>query len=131
MIEAAVEAGRDLASVLRSQTPALRIQDGDFTINGGTNPAHMLCVAQRGRGIDSFHNIRSAQSGQYQIRDMVPVFLDGVRLNDSGVYLRDAFLKVAGAQIEWLSSIAASTRFGVQTDNKGVLLLTTKSGKPK
>ena len=61
---------------------------------------------------------------------MVPVFLDGVRLSDPGVYLRDAFLG-GFAQIEWLSAIAATTRFGLQTENKGVLLLTTKSGRPK
>lgn len=130
VIEAAVETGRDLASVLRTHAPALRIQEGDFTIAGGTNPAHMLCVAQRGRGIDSFQKTRSAALGQYQNCDMVPVFLDGVRINDPGVYLRDAFLG-GFAQIEWLSAIAASTRFGLQTENKGVLLLTTKSGKPK
>jgi hypothetical protein len=59
---------------------------------------------------------------------MVPVFLDGIKLGNAGAYLRGVSLD-SFERIEWLNAIAAGTRFGVLSENKGALVLQTRTGK--
>ena len=59
---------------------------------------------------------------------MVPVFVDDIRIEDAGTYLLGASLDNFD-RIEWLSMIAAGTRFGVLANNKGALVLYSRTGK--
>ncbi|MGH7460798.1 MAG: carboxypeptidase-like regulatory domain-containing protein [Longimicrobiales bacterium] len=128
-IRAAVEKGRDLADVLRTDATGLRIAEGEFVTDESPLPARMLCIYAASRGITSFQG-RSRGGGQYRKCDMVPVVLDGAFLADPGAFLYKIPLDSFG-RIEWLSALAAATRYGLNTQGKGVLVLHTRSGKPK
>jgi hypothetical protein len=134
VIQTAAQQGRKIEDLIRTSGFGLRVRDGDFVADGDV-AQRILCIeaAARGRaslqgGGSTFQGAGSGGGGRYPVCNMVPVFLDGIKLGNPGAYLRGAPLDNF-EQIEWLNVIAAGTRFGVLSENKGVLVLRTRTGK--
>ena len=131
-IQEAARTGRKFEDLIRSSGFGLRVQDGTFAADG--DPAlNILCIEVASRGNASFRRSGARGGGtgggpRYPVCNMVPVFLDGLKLGNAGAYLRGVSLDMF-ERIEWLNSIAAGTRFGLQSENKGALVLHTRTGK--
>lgn len=122
-LQQASERGHKFADVIRRSGTGLRVSEGNFVTTHCDHPSRMLCIQARGRGQSSFQSSRPAsgppvRGGElYPLCDMVPIFLDGIQLADPGAQLRDLELDNVD-RIEWLSSIAATTRFGLNARNQ-------------
>lgn len=126
--------GRRLADVLRNHTVGLQIREGMYYTNENRVPARILCIQAGNRGRTSLVSPGSLTGGrpdpgrsQAPLCNMVPVFRDGIRMLDAGSALLGYRLDDLD-HIEWLSAVAAAARFGLQAENKGVLLLYTRTG---
>lgn len=126
--------GRKLADVLRSHTVGLRIHEGMYYTRDNPVPTRLLCIEAGNRGRTSLVPSTSGTGvrpipGRSQGRacEMVPVFRDGIRVADPGPMLIGYRLEDLD-RVEWLSAVAAAARFGLQAENKGVLLLHTRTG---
>lgn len=127
--------GRKLADVLRNRIIGLRIKEGVFFTSDNTVPTRILCLESGSRGRASLYTAPSGGGGSRPVPgrtrargcNMVPVFRDGIRLFDPGSMLIGYSLEDLD-RVEWLSVAAAAARFGLQAENKGALLLYTRTG---
>ena len=123
-LRTAQEQNRKLGDVIRSGF-GLRVREGTFA--AGNEISMMLCIEAPSRGPSSIRGAGRGRDGHPPCA-MVPVFIDGIRIENAGTYLLGAPLDNFD-RIEWLSTIAAGTRYGVLANNKGVLVLYSRTGK--
>jgi hypothetical protein len=125
-LRAAQAQNRKLEDVIRSAAFGLRVREGTFTSDRETSK--MLCIEAPSRGPSSFRSSGGRSADGHPRCAMVPVFVDGMKIENAGSYLLGAPLDNFD-RIEWLSMIAAGTRFGVLAENKGALVLYSRTGK--
>jgi hypothetical protein len=116
---------RKLEDVIRSAGFGLRVREGTFTV--GAETSKMLCIEAPSRGASSLRG-GGRSLNTHPPCSMVPVFIDGMKIENAGTYLL-GFPLDSFDRIEWLSMIAAGTRFGVLANNKGALVLYSRTGK--
>ena len=126
----AAERGSQITSVIRQEIPSVKVTEGQFTST--ETPFHTLCIEDRRSG----YSLGLAQQMNGQNRptkrlcDMIPVFLDNVRVLDAPDWLK-GLQATEFERIEYLSPGEAATRVGLQAADRGVLMFYTKRGRGK
>lgn len=134
-LDEAAMRGRRLADILRTHVIGLRVRAGVYYTKDNPVPTRILCIEAGTRGNMTLAPSTSgggarpiAGGNDGRPCDMVPVFRDGIQLLDPGSLLLRYDLDDLD-HVEWLSAVAASVRFGMLAENKGVLLLHTRTGR--
>jgi hypothetical protein len=125
-LDAAVARGASMADLLRQHVNGLVIREGTFEATDSNLPQTILCVeSKRGPASMPAPRTRRASAVTYPPCDMIPVYVDDSRMSAAGNFLRytpiDIFVRV-----EYLPASAAAIRYGMNSENKGVLALYTK-----
>lgn len=122
-IEAAAVRGTRLPELIR-QDLGLRVREGRFRTDDDRRPVSLCIESRRG-------NTRMAvvtRPGDPPYCDMLPVFVDGVKVGDPVEALRSINPSML-ARIEYLTSAEASRLYGLSAGENGAILLITKRGK--
>ena len=117
--------GAQLADLLQSRMPGLRVRVGHFRTREHDG-RYMMCVEST-RGPTEI-NERIVAATHIPFCDMIEVYIDGVRIPSAGDYLYNMGLNDF-AELEYLSGAQGGWRYGHNAGHSGVLLLRTKRGQ--
>ncbi len=126
-LDAAVNRGASLPDVLRQHVTGLFMREGTFEATDNNLPQAILCVESRRSPafVPPPRPRGRAAASTFPPCDMIPVFVDDARISAAGNYLRFTPLDMF-VRIEYLPAVAASLRYGLSAENKGVLALYTR-----